>query len=468
VHLPEKLLQSLEGIKGFDRTAFEEVHVSGRQITSIRINPLKILESSKVPSFGGDLGEASFIGGDLEKASVPWTNYGHYLNTRPSFTFDPLFHAGCYYVQEASSMFLEQALRQTTDLLRPLKVLDLSAAPGGKSTHIQSLISKNGLLVSNEVIRSRANILKDNVIKWGCENIVVTNNDPKDFSKLENYFDVIVIDAPCSGSGLFRREPGAIQEWSEDNVTLCSRRQQRIIADILPALKKNGILIYSTCSYSKEEDEDIMDWMIGELSMVNCQLSIDKEWNITETQATAGNMGYRFWPDKVKGEGFFIACFRKTDGEEEAIIKIKLKAAVATKKEIEITEKWVKGNNHGFIKYENTVYAWPKILSDDMNFLLANLRVIYSGVRVGELIRDKLVPDHALAMSKLVNDSVKRIELDHEQAIQYLQRKELTIEVKEKGWQLVNYQGHSLGWVNALPNRINNYYPKELRILKEK
>jgi NOL1/NOP2/fmu family ribosome biogenesis protein len=227
-------------------------------------------------------------------------------------------------------------------------------------------------------------------------------------------------------------------------------------------------LIYSTCSYSKEEDEEIMDWATGELSMVNCQLSIDKEWNITETRTRAGNMGYRFWPDKVKGEGFFIACFRKTDGEEEAIIKIKLKAAVATKKEIEVIEKWVKGNSHDFIKYENTVYAWPKILAEDMNFLLTNLRVIYSGVRVGELIRDKLVPDHALGMSKLVNNSVNRVELDQEQAIQYLQRKDLEAGTNEKGWQLVNYKGHSLGWINVLPNRINNYYPKELRILKEK
>src|SRR6185312_10837228 len=120
---------------------------------------------------------------------VPWTQYGYYLDQRPSFTFDPLFHAGCYYVQEASSMFLEQALRQTIDLSQPLKVLDLAAAPGGKSTHIQSLISKDSLLVSNEVIRSRSNILKDNIIKWGSDNVIVTNNDPKQFGKLENYFD---------------------------------------------------------------------------------------------------------------------------------------------------------------------------------------------------------------------------------------------------------------------------------------
>src|SRR5258708_24582160 len=158
-------------------------------------------------------------------------------------------------------MFLEQALKQTLDLSKPLKILDLSAAPGRKSTHIQSLISKDSLLVSNEVIRSRANILKDNIVKWGSDNVVITNNDPKAFTRLENYFDAIIVDAPCSGSGLFRKDEEAIDEWSLNNVKLCSLRQQRILADAWPSLKKGGILIYSTCSYSGEEDEDILKWM---------------------------------------------------------------------------------------------------------------------------------------------------------------------------------------------------------------
>lgn len=203
-------------------------------------------------------------------------------------------------------MFVEQALRQTVDLSKPLKVLDLCASPGGKSTHIQSLISKESLLVSNEVIRSRANVLKDNIIKWGCENVIITNNDPKDFTRLENYFDVILVDAPCSGSGLFRRDPEAIGEWSENSVQLCSQRQQRILADVWPALKRNGILIYSTCSYSKEEDEDIVSWLLKERSAVQCSLIVDSSCGIIESGGA-----YRFWPDKAKGEGFFLACFKK-------------------------------------------------------------------------------------------------------------------------------------------------------------
>jgi len=445
-------LQSLEGIKGFDKEAFEKVHASAEQITSIRINPAKKFEL-QISKF--------------EFSGIPWTRYGYYLTERPSFTFDPLFHAGCYYVQEASSMFLEQALKQTVDLSQPLKILDLSAAPGGKSTHIQSLISEDSLLVSNEVIRSRGNILKDNIIKWGCENVIVTNNDPKDISRLENYFDVIVVDAPCSGSGLFRRDPEAINEWSENNVALCSQREQRILADVMPALKKEGILIYSTCSYSKSEDEDIIDWISSELRIQTLKLKIENGWGITEIETGLGTIGYRFWPDKTKGEGFFIACFKKTEGEEEVEVKVKNKAEMITKKEEEVMRKWVKVKGHQLIKKENTVYAWPGSLMNDMNFILSGLKVVYAGVRVGELMRDKLIPDHALAMSGLVADSTAGINLNYEQAIRYLQRKDLKIDTEQKGWQLVNFEGHPTGWINVLPNRINNYYPKELRILKD-
>lgn len=444
MQLPSLLLNSIADAKGFTKEAFEQVHASGEQVTSIRVNPRKRAEIKNLNS------------------EIPWTSDGYYLEQRPSFTFDPLFHAGCYYVQEASSMFVEQALRQTVDLSKPLKILDLCASPGGKSTHIQSLISSESLLVSNEVIRSRANVLKDNIIKWGCENVVVTNNDPKDFTRLENYFDVIVVDAPCSGSGLFRRDADAIEEWSENNVQLCSQRQQRILADVWPALKRDGILIYSTCSYSKEEDEDIASWLVHEKSALQILLTFDSSWGIIESGG-----GYRFWPDKVKGEGFFLACFKKADGEETASLKLKSKPEAATKKEIEMLARWITIKGLQFVKHLTTVYAWPQHLATDFSFLLEKLRVIYSGVLVGELMRDKLVPDHSLAMSQLVLDEVPRAVLNYEQAIQYLQRKDIQLQDAAKGWQLMTYNGHPLGWANVLPNRVNNYYPKELRILKD-
>jgi len=444
VQLPLELLRSLDGVKGFDKEAFINIHESEERVTSIRMNPFKKSEIVNL------------------KSKIPWTEDGYYLETRPSFTFDPLFHAGCYYVQEASSMFLEQALKQTVDLSQPLKVLDLSAAPGGKSTHLLSLISKESLLVSNEVIRSRANILTDNIVKWGCSNVIVTNNDPRDFQRLENYFDVIVVDAPCSGSGLFRRDPGAIEEWSEQNVALCSQRQQRILADVLPALKNGGVLIYSTCSYSREEDEEICEWLMNELKVKSERLKVKDEWAVVESEN-----GYRFWPDKVKGEGFFIACFRKVEGDNEDVYLPKVKPEKFSVKEMEILNKNVNTESLVFLRYEEIIYAIPEKLLADVNFVSSKLRVVNSGARIGEIIKDKLIPDHALALSNIISDKTSRFELDHEQAIQYLKKKELRLQTDKKGWTLVTYQGHQLGWINILPNRINNYYPKELRILKD-
>src|SRR5688572_1506446 len=444
MQLPQELMSSLESVKGFDKEAFINVHESEGRVTSIRMNPFKKSEIVNL------------------KSKIPWTYYGHYLETRPSFTFDPLFHAGCYYVQEASSMFLEQALKQTVDLSQPLKILDLCAAPGGKSTHLLSLISKESLLVSNEVIRSRANILTDNIVKWGCSNVIVTNNDPRDFQRLGNYFDVIVVDAPCSGSGLFRRDLEAIDEWSEQNVALCSQRQQRILADVLPALKNGGVLIYSTCSYSKQEDELICEWLKDELKIKNEELIISPDWNIVQSEG-----GYRFWPDKVKGEGFFIACFRKNGDNEEELYLRKIKQEKFSVKEMEILNRNVNTEGLTFLRHEEIIYTVPEKLLDDVNFVSSKLRVVNCGMRIGEIIKDKLIPDHALALSNIVSDKIQKLELDHEQAIQYLKKKELKLEADKKGWTVVTHQGHNLGWINILPNRINNYYPKELRILKD-
>ncbi len=460
--LPENLLVSLTGIQGFDKKAFEKVHACGEQVTSIRINPSKM-----------DNGEWSMK--DLFHHSpftihekIPWTAYGYYLSQRPSFTFDPRFHAGCYYVQEASSMFLEVALKQTVDLSQPLKVLDLCAAPGGKSTHIQSLISSQSILVSNEVIKSRANILKQNIIKWGSENVIVTNNDPQHFSKLPGFFDVIVVDAPCSGSGLFRKDADAISEWSADAVALCCGRQKRILSDILPALKNDGILIYSTCSYSKEEDEDIADWLVQEQDMEGIKLSVDAFWGIVETASPISEAScYRFYPDQVKGEGFFIACFKKKS--QATAIKYKpVKPDLATAKEKTLAGEWMNINDRILLKHHDAIFTLPLSAVDDFYILRATQNIQYAGTFIGQVIRDKIIPDHALAVSNLISNKIKKVALNHDDAIRYLQKGEINPQVSSTGWQLVSYQNKNLGWINVLPNRINNYYPKELRILKHR
>ncbi|HET6767509.1 MAG TPA: Fmu (Sun) domain protein [Chitinophagaceae bacterium] len=318
------------------------------------------------------------------------------------------------------------------------------------------------MFVSNEVIRSRANILTDNIVKWGCSNVVVTNNDPRDFQRLGSYFDVIVVDAPCSGSGLFRRDPEAIDEWSEQNVALCCQRQQRILADVLPALKDKGVLIYSTCSYSRQEDEQIVEWVEKELIINNEKLIISPDWNIVQS---AG--GYRFWPDKLRGEGFFIACFRKNDGDKQEVYLPKVKTEKFSNHEMDILVKNVNTDGISFIRNREAIQAVPEKLLADINLLSSKLRIVACGTKIGEIIKDKLIPDHGLALSAIVSDGTCRIELDYEQAIQYLKKRQLNLQTDKKGWNLVAYDGHPLGWINILSNRINNYYPKELRILKD-
>ena len=455
--LPESLLRSLQEVPGYDEELFIRAHASREQVTSIRLNPAKpvVMDEAGLPKT-----RLPF----LLEAPVPWSGYGFYLDRRPSFTFDPLFHAGCYYVQEASSMFLEQAFTQLTDISSPLKVLDLCASPGGKSTHIQSLISSNSLLVSNEVIRSRAHVLRDNIIKWGCENVFVTNNDPAAFGKLEGYFDVLVVDAPCSGSGLFRRDEEAIDEWSLNNVQLCYQRQQRILADALPALKENGLLVYSTCSYSAEEDEGIMEWLVKEAGMEPLSLQVPEDWNIVKTKKLEVK-GYRFYPYLLKGEGFFLSCFRKTTGS--ATKWRNLRPEKASAKEKELVLPWLSSGDPEIIRQDGHFLAIPSHLVNDLSILSAALNMIYAGVSLGQVMKDRLVPEHALALSRLAGSKLPFLDVNEEDAIRYLQRQEMKTEAEGKGWQLVRFKGHNLGWINVLPNRINNYYPKELRILKQ-
>jgi NOL1/NOP2/sun family putative RNA methylase len=458
LQLPSSFIQSIEQSPGFDKDAFEKVHESGGQITSVRKNPKKIFNN-----------QYSIFNAQLER--VEWNSNGFYLQQRPSFTLDPLFHAGAYYVQEASSMFLEEVLKQSVDLSQSIKVLDLCAAPGGKSTLIQSVINDTSLLVSNEVIKTRVNILSENITKWGAANVIVTNNDAKDFQRLPGYFDVIVVDAPCSGSGLFRKDPDAISEWSVQNVQLCSQRQQRILADVLPALKEGGVLIYSTCSYSQEEDEAIADWLVEEFKVEGLRLKVEEEWGIVETQSAKHNAyGYRFYPDKVKGEGFFIAAFRKlkVESEEWKVGRQKSKSEKLSIKESEIVKPYLKTpDDFFFIKQNEDVIALPKTFEDDLIAVQNSLYIKKAGVRLGSVIRNELIPDHELAVSTIINKNIVSIKVDEATALQYLRRQDIAVDANEKGWALIKYGELPLGWIKILPNRINNYYPKEWRILNK-
>src|ERR1044071_327939 len=308
----------------------------------------------------------------LHGEPVPWCSAGRFLPERPIFTLDPNFHAGAYYVQEASSMFLEQAVRSSVDLSKSLRVLDLCAAPGGKSTHLLQLINNESLLVSNEVIRTRATILSENTQKWGKANVIITNNDPKDFTTLSGYFDLVVVDAPCSGEGLFRKDEEAAEEWSEENVNLCALRQRRILGDVWPSLKENGVLIYCTCTYNEAENEDNLQW-----------LSQQKDVEFIDLPLFPGvekTTGYRFMPHKVKGEGFFIAAIRKRSKEQT--IRLKPGNLKASK----LDPGWLKGD---FKYYELNDLLIAVIINETLP-----LNIVTRGVAVATIARNKLVPEH--------------------------------------------------------------------------
>ncbi|MDF2452033.1 MAG: methyltransferase [Bacteroidota bacterium] len=265
LQLPTEFINSISCCQGFDEEAFINAHQSNSP-TSIRVNPFKQTQ----------------LDFTLDKA-VPWSQYGFYLDERPNFTHDLLFQAGCYYVQEAGSMFIEHALSSCVDFNETLLAFDVCASPGGKSTLLASLLSSSSALIANEVVKQRAEVLSQNITKWGTCNVVVTNNDPGSYSEINDVFDVILVDAPCSGSGLFRKQHDAIDEWSLNNVNLCSQRQKRILSDIIGSLKQGGTLLYSTCSYSAAENEEIVDWLISEFDLISVQIPIDENWGVVET-----------------------------------------------------------------------------------------------------------------------------------------------------------------------------------------
>lgn len=452
VNFPATFFKNLESIPDFNKDAFIKVHANPLPITSIRINPVKIIKSqlSHLPIAN----------------AVPWNPYGYYLSDRPSFTLDPYFHAGTYYVQEASSMFIAHIVNhiKRNDNKKEWKILDACAAPGGKTTLLGDVFSTS-FVVANEVIASRNNILVDNIIKWGNPYIMVTQNDPTHFSKIPNFFNLILIDAPCSGSGLFRKDPEAIQEWSLNNVQLCSQRQQRIIHNLLPALEEDGYLIYSTCSFSMEENEHIIDEFIRKHSLETIRIPLQENWDIEEVYTSQKAYGYRFWPYKLKGEGFFVACLKK----KKSTTKIFLQKIKASKNKTDFSfaiDKWFKPIEEIYYhSHKENIYAIPKSIAEDFLILSKQLYIKRAGIHLGKIIRDDLIPEHDLAMSGLATEEVVRINVEYDTAISFLRKENININTQHKGWAIICYDGLPLGWVKMLSNRINNYYPSSLKIL---
>lgn len=410
-------------------------------LTSIRRNPSKIAQGRFREIFGEDV--------------VEWCEDGVYLPERPSFTYDPLFHSGTYYVQEAGSMFVGHIVKHLLkDLDQDLTVLDLCAAPGGKSTDLLSVLPKSSLLVANEVIKSRSPILAENVAKWGYSNVVVTNNDPRDFSKLTSLFDIVVVDAPCSGEGMFRKDSEAIEQWSEDNVELCVARQKRILADVWPSLKEGGYLLYSTCTFNSHENDDNVEWIINELGAEIVEIPSFE--SILRTNMS----GYQFAPGLTKSEGFFVAVLRKVSSDGETIKFKSQKGSVKS----DVTINYLNDNYLYKLKGE-IVKAYPMDLYQRMINIESLLHSVHSGIAVATQKGKDFIPQADLALAiDFKRGLFPEVELSKEDAIKFLSKENLLFRDAPLGFLLLTYLSQPLGFVKNLGNRSNNLHPMARRI----
>ena len=400
MQLPEDFIRETRLVMGDQRfTRFMEAFNKDAP-TSIRLNPRNLIPHS------------SFL---IPRQRVPWCSEGYYLEGRPQFTFDPLFHAGCYYVQEAASMFITHIIRELSNLI-PRNVLDLCAAPGGKSTAMRTVLPEGSVLVSNEPIPTRAQILLENITKWGWPDCIVTNNYPRDFRKAKAKFDLILCDVPCSGEGMFRKDPNSISEWSLQNVEKCWHLQREIVADAWECLNPGGILIYSTCTYNTKENEENVRWILETYDAEALTIPTDPSWNITGS--LLGDFDapvYRFIPGLTKSEGLFLAVLRKM-------------------------------SNDDYHAHHDS--ASDSAYRSNHNF---SLLITNSSLK-------KLMPD-------LPQGDFSRVDLSYTDALKYLRGEALVLPPDTpKGIVTVTYKGVPLGPAKNIGNRANNLYPKPWRI----
>lgn len=430
--------------------------------TSIRLNPNKA--------------DTETLADMLQDAEpVHWCDHAYYLRERPQFTFDPLLHAGCYYVQEASSMYVSKLLlhyskqvnaHKGADEDAPLIALDACAAPGGKTTLALATLPEGSLVVANEYVRQRSNILVENLMKWGNPNIIVTNSDTKDFTSLPSLFDIILCDAPCSGEGMFRKDEKAIEDWSMANVRLCQERQREIVSNLWKALRPGGLFIYSTCTFNHLEDEENAQWIADTLHGTPLPL-LDTD--------TIDIPNGHFFPHRVKGEGFFVSAFMKTEDEDDDDLiapkrkknkeqKGKAKPAKTPK---ELTE-WLDAPFDYSISETTpgTYFAFPKEHEDTLKALQNSARVIHFGIQLATTKGKNIQPAHSLAMSlSRSQQAFPTAEITYQQAIAYLRTEAITLpEGTPTGYVLVTYKGAPLGFVKNIGNRANNLYPQEWKI----
>ena len=458
-----------EAIVSFKASLEEEAPV-----VSLRFNEEKSFKSAPEEL-------VSLFGEEQCKGAVKWAANGFYLKQRPLFAADPLYHAGLYYVQDASSMFMDLAFKIIEYNLggaplreRRLRLLDLCASPGGKSTHLLSLVGKESLLVSNEAVSGRTASLAENIARWGSDNVVVTNNDAADFKRLKSFFDIIVVDAPCSGEGMFRKSGAAVGGWSRESVMLCAGRQRRILNDIWEALAPGGFLVYSTCTYNSYENDGNIDYLLERgaelLSPSEGELAFIRDCGIVPTPAG----GFQFLPGMVEGEGQYFAVVRKEEGE-----RFHLKRS--GKKEKSGRGVLPDGFTHLFPEYDivlcdTLVKGFRSSLHSEMEFVAGNLKCISSGLLIGQMKGSDFIPHADFALSLLLAEGLKSgraaqygecfksVEVEKAVALSFLAREPFPLDNAPCGYLLLLYRGRAIGFVKNLGKRVNNLHPVARRI----
>jgi 16S rRNA C967 or C1407 C5-methylase (RsmB/RsmF family)/NOL1/NOP2/fmu family ribosome biogenesis protein len=404
---------------------------------------------------------------------IPWNRYGAYLERRPVFTLDPAMHAGAYYVQEASSQFVEHIVRQAVEEdTEGLRILDLCAAPGGKTTLYSTIAGPGGVVVANEPIRQRAATLADNVRRWGIGNVAVSSAEARDLGQFRHWFDVLAVDAPCSGEGMFRKNRDSRGEWSQANVELCAARQRKILADAWDALRPGGILIYSTCTFNRRENEENVAWLVDNFEVEPVKIDVFPEWGVKKEGVSPKNIEiFRFHPHKLRGEGFFSAVLRKADGRvkretprgrREPIVEL-------SRAESRPLVDWVQSPDAmKFVRAGDNCYAIYRPVYKDIVAMAAVIPVIYSGVCMGQIFNGKLRPDHALALfHDLARENLPAVtELTRDEALDYLRKHEFADPSRlVEGLNLLTHNDLPIGWTKRIGHRTNTLLPASFRIV---
>lgn len=457
MQLPERFVERMKCELGEEEAMALCEALATEPTTSVRLNPQKMTQPK------------------WEARNVEWSRWGYQLDVRPSFTLDAYFHAGAYYVQEASSQFAGYIMSQAMggeQACEGKRILDMCAAPGGKSTHYATLVGEQGLVVANEINRSRAAVLADNARKWGLGNMVVSCNDSSRFQQLEGWFDAVAVDAPCSGEGMFRKLDEAQEQWSEANVAMCAERQWEILQNAFAALRPGGVLMYSTCTFNRSEDEQVLERAIeaygDDIEAVE-DIEVGDGWGVV-----VGRVGvfqtFRFFPHRVSGEGMFMAVARKA-GEATKRRNVKPRRQIISTLQRQDTEelaRWVQSPEQMcFFAAGEMLYGCRREHFADIECLSGVLSVIYSGVAMGQIFKKRLKPDGALATYVGFNRSaVPQCEVSEEDALRFLRKQDMVAESFSEGLNVVVFQGQTLGFVKRIGARVNNMYSNSLRILK--